>query len=167
MPPARRSPSPFVTIFHEQYLTESLPLCHKPFEEPISLLHVLPLIAGKFPFPLVCELGPLLFCCSFLLVIFLTCRGWFSTCQSLTSVSLWFETEKNPSYKLKTRSNPLMLGKQCCQRTCPQSSARQPACGNRVTGRMWLCLLAPGHIPFCLGLKYQTHTLLNYLMKIL
>lgn len=98
---------------------------------------------------------------------FLTRRGWFSTCQSLTSVSLWFETEKNPSYKLKTRSNPLMLGKQCCQRTCPQSSARQPACGNRVTGRMWLCLLAPGHIPFCLGLKYQTHTLLNYLMKIL
>lgn len=31
-----------------------------------------------------------------------------------------------------------------------------PARRSRVTGGMWLCLLAPGHIPFCLGLKYQT-----------
>lgn len=34
---------------------------------------------------------------------------------------------------------------------------------NRLTGRMWLCLPAPGHIPFCLG----TEVVDTYIIKLL
>lgn len=83
-----------------------------------SQLHclVLCLLRGRFPSP-----SPLLSRCFLLLVIFLTrYRMILLPRQPVTSVSLWFETEKKvPSYKLKTRPGPLMLGRRSCQKACP------------------------------------------------
>ena len=119
-----------------------------------SQLHclVLCLLRGRFPTP------SLLSRCFLLLVIFLTRYTMILLPrQPVTSVSLWFETEKNvPSYKLKTRPGPLMLGKRSCQKACPEHGCSPPTRPLPQGDRRNVARPpAPGHIPFCLGLKYQ------------
>lgn len=80
-----------------------------------------PTDCGRFPFPFwtaTSFITLFLFACHILDSV----EDDFIHCQSLTSVSLWFETDKNPTYKLKMRSSPLMLGKQCLRdRTYPRA----------------------------------------------